>query len=176
MIKNKNNILTIIVVLLFSISGYSQDSTNKELPSVNIKTMDGKVFNTSLIYNDGKPIILSFWATWCKPCIKELTTIAELYSDWQKETGVKIILVSVDDSRTTYNVKPFVEGNDWSYEVFLDANSDFKRAMNVNLIPHTFVLNGKGQIVWQHTSFTEGAEIELINIIRKIIKGEPIDK
>ncbi|MFA6922801.1 MAG: TlpA disulfide reductase family protein [Bacteroidales bacterium] len=175
MIKSKKNILIIIILILIANGGFSQDN-NKVLPSVDIKTIDGKSFNTSSISNDGKPIILSFWSTWCKPCIKELTTIAELYGDWQKETGVKIIIVSVDDSRTTLNVKPFVEGNDWTYEVLLDANSDFKRAMNVNLIPHTFILNGKGQVVWQHTSFTEGSEIELINIIRKIIKGEAIDK
>ena len=67
------------------------------------------------------------------------------------------------------------DGKNWDYEVLLDVNSDFKRAMNVNLIPHTFLLNGKGEIVWQHTSFSEGAELELIELVRKVARGESLE-
>jgi cytochrome c biogenesis protein CcmG, thiol:disulfide interchange protein DsbE len=145
-----------------------------KVPSVEVRTVDGKAFNTKDIANDGKPILISFWALWCKPCIKELTTISEVYPDWQKETGLKMYVVAIDDSRSSSRVKPFVDSKDWSYDVLLDPNSDFKRAMNVNMIPHTFLLNGKGEIVWQHTSFAEGAELDLINLVRKVAKGEPI--
>jgi thiol-disulfide isomerase/thioredoxin len=148
----------------------------KKIPSVEVKTIDGKTFNTSNISNDGKPIIISFWATWCKPCVNELTTIEEVYEDWQKETGVKLIAVSIDDSKTSGNVKPLVNGKEWDYQVLLDINSDFKRAMNVNLVPHTFVINGNGEIVWQHTSFSQGSELKLIDIVRKVAKGEALDK
>jgi len=145
-----------------------------KLPSVNVVDMNSKKLNTSTLSNEGKPFIISFWATWCKPCIKELTTISEVYEDWQEETGVKLIAVSIDDSRSSAQVKTLVNGKSWAYEVLLDSNSEFKRAMNVNAIPHTFIVNGKGEIVWQHTSFSEGSELELISLIRKLNAGEPI--
>lgn len=147
-----------------------------KLPSIDVKTPDGQTINTSTLSNDGKPMIISFWALWCKPCIKELTTIADVYEEWQEETGVKIIAVSIDDARSSAKVKPTADGKGWTYDLILDQNSDFKRAMNVNLIPHTFLVNGKGEIVWQHTSFTEGAELELIELVRKVNRGEQISQ
>ena len=105
---------------------------------------------------------------WCKPCNRELNTIKEVYEEWQEETGVKLVAISIDDARSAARVKPHVDGNDWEYEVYLDQNQDLKRAMNVVNVPHTFVLNGKGEIVWQHTSFVEGSEEELLEVVRKV--------
>ncbi|NVO02658.1 MAG: TlpA family protein disulfide reductase [Bacteroidetes bacterium] len=166
-------LLTFVFALTIYTVSFSQEKVTK-IPTVDVKTIDGKTFSTANISNDGKPIIISFWATWCKPCVKELTTIAEVYEDWQKETGVKLIAVSIDDSRTSGTVKPTINGKNWNYEVLLDVNSDFKRAMNVNAVPHTFLINGKGEIVWQHTSFTDGGEIELLKLIKKVAAGEEI--
>ncbi len=168
---------TLIIISLVLIVNFLKGQETSEfkviktsLPSVEIKNLEGKTINTKDISNDGKPIIISFWATWCKPCIKELTTIAEVYEDWQKETGVKIIAVSIDDTRSTSKVAPYVNGKSWEYEVLLDVNSDFKRAMNVGEVPHSFIINGKGEVIWQHTSFAEGGELEILEVLRKLIK------
>ena len=139
-----------------------------QIPNVQVKTIDGGTFNTSDIDNDGKPIIISFWATWCKPCVKELSAIAEVYDDWQEETGVKLYAISIDNARSMSRVAPFVNGKDWSYEVFIDSNSDFKRAMNVVNVPHTFVLDSKGNVVWQHTSYADGDEEELFEVLKNL--------
>ncbi len=167
--------LLIISALIIPLWLTAQETVNK-LPSVDLKTLDGKTVNSSHLSNDGNPIVLSFWALWCKPCMRELSTIAEVYDEWVEETGVKLIAVSIDDSRSSSRVGPTVNGKGWEYEVLLDANSEFKRAMNVNAIPHTFLIDGKGEIVWQHTSFAEGSELELIALVRKLKKGEDIGK
>ena len=166
--------LSLLFMATFLFAQEQAPKAGKKIPSINLKNIEGNPFNTSSISNDGKPIIISFWATWCKPCIKELTAIADVYDEWIEETGVKLIAVSVDDSRSTNQVRPLVNGKGWEYEVLLDANGDFKRAMNVGPIPHTFLLNGNGEIVWSHTTFSEGAELDLIDLVRKLNKGEEI--
>jgi len=167
--------IMLAMLIGFSVYSQSEGKTGRQLPSIDLKTAEGEPFNTANISNDGKPIILSFWALWCKPCIKELNTISYEYYDWQEETGVKLIAVSIDDARSSSKVKAFADGNDWDYEILLDENGDFKRAMNVNLIPHTFIIDGKGNIVWQHTSFSEGGELQLIENVRRVAAGEKID-
>jgi peroxiredoxin len=167
--------LGLILSMLLLVSVVFAQGNKKTIPAVNVKAADGTTFNTSNIENDGKPIIISFWATWCKPCVKELTTIAEVYEDWQDDTDVKLIAVSIDNSRSSSKVMPLVNSKGWEYEILLDQNGDFKRAMGVNMVPHTFLINGKGEIVWQHTSFSEGAELELIELVTKLANGEEID-
>jgi len=163
--------LTIVATFLMSMV-FAQ---NAKMPdNITLKTLDGRTVESSVIQNDGKPIIVSFWATWCKPCNRELNTIKEVYEDWQAETGVKLVAISIDDARSASRVKPHVDGNGWEYEVYIDQNQDFKRAMNVVNVPHTFIINGKGEIVWQHTSFVEGSEEELIELVKKVAKGEEL--
>ncbi len=169
--------IAVLSLMLFAVVVLAQGEVEaKKLPSVNIKTLDGQTFNTQNISNDGKPIILSFWALWCKPCKKEMDAYNENYEDWQDETGVKIYAVSIDDARSTAKVLPFVNGKAWDMEVLLDPNGDFKRAMNVNMIPHTFLIDGNGQIVYQHTSYYEGLEDEIFELVEKIAAGEDISK
>ncbi len=140
-----------------------------QLPAVDVKTLDGKTFSTGDIDNDGKPVIISFWATWCKPCVLELSTIAETYDEWQEETGVKLIAISIDDARNTSKVQPLVNGKDWDYEVYLDPNGDLKRAMNVNTVPHTFLLNGNKEVVYQHYSYAPGDEQHLYDKVKALL-------
>lgn len=138
-----------------------------ELPNVRLQDINGNTVQTGAISNNGKPVILSFWATWCKPCLRELKAIHELYPDWQDETGVKMYIVSVDQAQDANKVKPLVDGFGWEYEVLLDPNGDFKRAMNVQNVPHLFILDGKGKIIYNHTGYTDGGEEEIYNILIK---------
>lgn len=147
---------------------------NQTIPSIDLKTTDGKTVNSSTFSNDGKPMVINFWATWCKPCVKELTNIAEVYPDWVEETGVKLIAISIDDTRSMARVNPFANAKGWEYEIYIDINSDLKRAMNVPNVPHTFLIDGNGNVVWQHTSYTDGDEYELYELIKKLANGESI--
>ena len=169
----KNLILALSFCSIFS-AAFGQDSQGRTIPAVDVKTVTGKTVNTAKFANDGKPMIIDFWATWCKPCKKELDAISEVYADWQKETGVKLIAISTDDSRSSEKVGTDVKTHGWDYEVYIDQNQDFKRALNVGDIPHVFIVNGKGEIVWQHEGYVDGGDLHIFEILKKVAKGEKI--
>lgn len=141
-----------------------------QLPKVTLKTIDGKTVQTDTLSNNGKPFIIDFFATWCKPCNRELNAIHEVYEDWQEETGVKVYAVSIDQAHNIQKVKPLVDEYGWDYEVLLDPNSDFKKALGIQMIPYTLIVDGQGNIVYKHNGYTEGAEEELIEKVRELIK------
>jgi len=140
-----------------------------QLPAVTIKTIDGATVNAAELNNDGKPFIIDFFATWCKPCNRELSAIAEVYDEWQEETGVKVIAVSIDQAQNIHKVKPLVDQNEWEYEVLLDPNSELLKALGGQMIPYVIVVDGNGNIVSKHSGYTEGAETELIEQVRNLI-------
>lgn len=150
----------------------ANDSTKQkqQLPSVVVKKMDGSSVNIQDYGKTGKIMVISFWATWCTPCIKELNNIDEIYQDWQKKYGLELVAVSMDDARTSSKVQPVANSLGWSYLILLDENKDLARAMNVNNPPQTILIDQSGNIVYVHNGYTEGSEIELEEQIKKLIK------
>lgn len=165
-----------LVVLCFVNTQNSFSQYAKVLPKVTVTDLIGNKVDAVDFNNGGKPFIIDFWATWCIPCVRELTNLDKVYSKWQEETGVKIIAISLDDSRTSKKVAPFVKGRNWKFEFYLDENSDLKRAMNVNNPPHTFLVNGKGEIVWEHSGYAEGGENEIISQVKALLEKEKSGK
>ena len=155
----KRGIITILLAL-FMLSTYAA------LPDVTLKDINGKEVKIADLSRSGKPIIISFFATWCKPCIRELKAIHELYPDWQDETDVEIYIVSEDEGQDAQRVAPMVNGFGWEYKVLLDPNGTLKRAMNVQNIPHLFVVDSKGKTVYNHVGYTDGCETEIEKYLR----------
>lgn len=143
-----------------------------QLPSVSLKNTEGKTIDTAELNNDGKPFVISFFATWCKPCNRELKAISEQYADWQEETGMKVVAISIDQAQNINKVKPMVDAEGWEYEVLLDPNSNFRRALGIQIIPHVLIIDGKGKIVESRSGYTEGSEIHIIEKIREILKEQ----
>lgn len=154
------------ILLFFLIIFYSK----AQLPSVVLTDIQGNSVKINALENEGHPIIVDFFATWCKPCIRELSAIAEVYEDWQNETGVKLIAISIDKAQDANKVKLLVNENEWPYEIILlDKNSELKQALSIQMIPYTMVINGKGKIVYRHYGYTDGEEENLLEIIRDAI-------
>ncbi|MEM0518487.1 MULTISPECIES: TlpA family protein disulfide reductase [Aequorivita] len=151
-----------LLLLFISVLGFSQS----EMPKIDLTTIDGTTINSKELSTDDKVIVVSLWATWCVPCLKELDAISEIYPDWQDETGVKLFAVSVDDSRTVKRVKPLINGKGWDYTVLLDTNNDFQRALGAATVPLTLLVKNN-EIVYRHSGYSPGAEYELYEKIKE---------
>ena len=161
--------LLFIGLALTTLSFAQEEGSVKQLPAVTLKDMEGKTVKTNELGFDG-PVVISFWATWCAPCKRELNTVHEIYEDWQAETGVQLVAVSIDDQKTMDQVPVYVNGKGWEYLVLMDPNGDFKRAMGVNNVPHTFLVDAAGNIVYSHNSYAPGDEEKLYEEIKKLAK------
>ena len=152
------------ILAVFFISTFA--ICQNELPVTDLTTLDGKTITTAEMIEDDDVSIISLWATWCVPCLKELDAISEIYPDWQDETNVNLYAVSVDDSRTVKRVKPLINGKGWEYDILLDTNNDFKRALGASTVPLTLLVKN-GKIVYRHSGYNPGAEYELYEKVKE---------
>ncbi|MCB0569472.1 MAG: TlpA family protein disulfide reductase [Phaeodactylibacter sp.] len=142
----------------------------KALPSVEVKTLDGQTVDIQEYGKNGKITIISFWATWCSPCKKELSAIAELYEEWQEAYGLELVAITIDTQRALAKVKPMVEASGWTYTVLSDANQQLRNALNFQAIPQTFLVDQEGNIVYTHSGYVPGDEYELEKKIKELVQ------
>ena len=164
--KMHNKILCSLFALILSANiCFSQES----FPTTKLKSVSGKEVTLAEIAKLAKdtPVVVSFWATWCIPCVTELDNINEEYKDRQAVRPFKFIGVSIDDARTAQRVKPFIKGKGWQFEVLIDLNSELKRALNVTDVPHVLIIKDN-KIVYRHTGYIAGEEDDLFNRIKSL--------
>ena len=148
------------VIFLFIYSVNAQEN----IPNTTLKTISGKSIESSEILNDEGFSIISFWATWCIPCINELDAINELYDSWNKNYNIKVLAISTDDARSKKRVRPMVSGKNWVFDVYLDTNQNFKRSLNISGIPHTIIAYGS-KIIHRRIGYSPGEEKDLLKVI-----------
>lgn len=143
-------------------------SAQTTLPDVNIKTLDGQSVKLDDIVKKDKITVLNFWATWCVPCKKELDTIKDLYPDWQEDYDVEFIAISIDNTGSMRKVKPMVTQRGWEYTIYTDEQGDLMRALNFQTVPQTFLLDQNKNIVYSHSGYISGDELDLEDEIKKL--------
>jgi len=158
-------LLTFFISILFMVWGYSQ---TLPLHQIDLKGLKGERTTMQNIIPEGKNVILSFWATWCGPCKKELDAIKGQYEEWQEKYNVEIIAISTDDARTAGRVKATVLQKKWPYAVYQDVESQSKQIFNFQTVPFTALLDSKGNVVYTHIGYSNGDENELIKELTKI--------
>lgn len=154
------------LAVIFVMLSYSLQAQTA-FPPVPLKTLDGHAVSAADLCKTGNITVVSFWATWCSPCKKELDAINEVYEDWQKEYDMELVAITIDDARAVTKVRPMVESKGWKFRVLSDVNSDLKRALNFPSVPQTFLLNKEGKIVYTHSGYIPGDEEALEEHIRE---------
>jgi len=155
--------LTLILAAFLATPTISQKFATKRAPDFSLPDISGKNFKLSENYGRG-PIYISFWATWCKPCIEELAEYKKIYKDY-KVKGFKMFAISTDDERTVAKVKPFVKSKGFDFPVLLDTNSDISRLYYAQSVPYSVILDKKGMIIYSHLGYMKGDEVKVKEII-----------
>ena len=161
-------IRTLLLTFLFllSWSAFAQES----LPDAKIQSLEGKALSFKQAVSNHKVTIVSFWATWCAPCKKELDAIAELYDSWQEQYDVELIAISVDDTRAAAKIKPMVAEKGWPYQILIDSNQELMRSLHFQTVPYTIIIDQEAKIVYTHSGYLPGDEIELEEQLATLIK------
>jgi peroxiredoxin len=159
--------IALFIFFAFVTSSFQMHS-NKPFPSVNIKTVDGKVVNTSDFTQKGKITVVSFWATWCTPCKRELDAIHEVYADWAENYDLQLLAITIDDARGLTKVPAIVQSKGWEFTVLADSKQELMQTLNFQTIPQTFLLDKTGNIVYAHSGYNPGDEIKLEEEIQKL--------
>lgn len=157
-----------ILLLSFSFLLTTAFAQDKALPEATVKTLQGESMNLQDFGKDGKITVISFWATWCAPCKKELDAISDIYADWQTDYDVELVAVSIDTRRALATVPGMVSAKGWEYTVLTGKATEMQNAFNFQTIPQTFLVDQKGNIVYHHNGYVPGDEYELEEKIKKL--------
>lgn len=160
MVKYVKTSLSILIILL-SVSSLSQNI----VPNTKLKNLESEFIYTNDVLIENNFYIISFWATWCIPCINELDAIVDIYEELEKD-NIEVIAISTDDARTKKRVRPMINGKDWNFKILLDENHDLKRALNIVGIPHTIITKGT-KIIYRRIGYSPGEEVNLFEFIRE---------
>jgi thiol-disulfide isomerase/thioredoxin len=161
----RKSLMSLGMVVLVSAIAFAQDG--KKFPDVQLKTMDGKTVNTADIIGKNKYTFVSFWATWCGPCKREMDAISEVYTSWKNDYGLEVIAISIDDVRGAAKIPALVKQKAWEYTILIDGNASLQQILNFSSIPQSYLLDQNGNIIYAHSGYSPGDEFQIEDKIKK---------
>lgn len=162
------HLLIIVFVLFLSLNLFSQSESSqsgRKAPNFKLLDLDGKYMELKGITGEG-PVLISFWATWCKPCMEELAEFNKIYNDF-KDKGFKLIAISTDNEKTVAKVKPYIKSKGFNFSVLLDTNSEVARKYYAQQMPYSVMLNKDGNIIYSHLGYMKGDEKKVRSLVEQ---------
>jgi len=162
--------ITVILILIFYIALSAQQEAGQDIKKAQnfiLEDLDGEFVELYEITGDG-PILLSFWATWCKPCVEEMKELNKIYEEYKSE-GFNLVAISIDSEKSVSKVKPFIKSKNYDFIVLLDTNSEVARTFYAQAVPYSVLLDENGSIVYSHMGYKKGDEKEILNLIKSLI-------
>jgi cytochrome c biogenesis protein CcmG/thiol:disulfide interchange protein DsbE len=161
-------LFAVAALALFSFSTFAQDANGLDLPNTTIKDKNGASVPFNEVFEKGKVTLISFWATWCVPCKKEIKIINQNLTEWKKEADFNYVTISIDESRATADVKSYAKSQGWSFPYYQDPNSDLKRSLNFQNVPFTVIIGKDGKIAHMQSGYEAGGEKVIFDKIKEL--------
>jgi len=156
----------VLVAMIFT-AMYADKQRNIMLPDLSIRLLDGKRVRLSALLEEG-PLLVSFWATWCAPCKKEMIFLEEFHQKYN-ENSFRVLAISTDSPKSMSKVKSYIRAKKYTFLVGIDPNQEIAKKMNALLMPTTLILNKDRKVSWYHQGFIPGDEKEIEAQIRAVL-------
>ena len=160
-------LFTFLLCLGFASTAFGQ----QQISSASLKTLEGQGVDLAEIIKEKDLTVISFWATWCKPCQAELDAVADLYPDWQADLDVQMVAITIDTQRALSKVPGLLSTKGWEYTVLSDANNVMRNQLGFQAIPQTYVVDSEGNVLYNHSGYTSGDEYELEEKLKELAAG-----
>lgn len=159
----RNRLFIIILIPLFlivaghSLAAETEPEDYGQCPDFTLKNLDEDNVSLRELLADG-PILLDFWATWCKPCKKEMKELQKLH-DKYSDQGFKVVTVSLDDGKMASEVSKLIKRHKYTFPVLLDPTQETAQKLGFpGVLPFSLVIDREGTIHHKHIGFNEGDE------------------
>ena len=156
----------VFVAVIITVT-YADKQRDIMLPDLSVKLLDGKQVRLSVLLEEG-PLLVSFWATWCAPCKKEMIFLEEFHQKYN-ENSFRVLAISTDSPKSMSKVKSYIRAKKYTFLVGIDPNQDIAKKMNALLMPTTLILNKDRKVSWYHQGFIPGDEKEIEVQIRAVL-------
>ena len=156
----------VLVATIFS-AMYADKQRDIMLPDLSVRLLDGKQVRLSALLEEG-PLLVSFWATWCAPCKKEMIFLEEFHQKYN-ENSFRVLAISTDSPKSMSKVKSYIRAKKYTFLVGIDPNQEIAKKMNALLMPTTLILNKDRKVSWYHQGFIPGDEKEIEAQIRAVL-------
>jgi peroxiredoxin len=132
-----------------------------------LQDVDGKTVRLDSLVKKG-PVLMSYWALWCKMCIKELDAMKQYFSELES-LQCSYLAISQDKSRSVPEVKPFAASHKWKYQVVLDPDNKMRNLYKVQVMPSLFIIDQNQKIIFTHQGYKPGDEKKIIEKVRQLL-------
>ena len=156
----------VFVAVIITVT-YADKQRDIMLPDLSVKLLDGKQVRLSVLLEEG-PLLVSFWATWCAPCKKEMIFLEEFHQKYN-ENSFRVLAISTDSPKSMSKVKSYIRAKKYTFLVGIDPNQEIAKKMNALLMPTTLILNKDRKVSWYHQGFIPGDEKEIEAQIRAVL-------
>jgi len=152
----------------------SAERTENRLGDFTLKDVDNNTHSLS-DYLGSHVVAISFFATWCEPCKKELVHLDRIYRA-QREKGLIVLAVSMDEPETQGEVRPLVKQRNFAFPVLLDTEGTASDLFNPRRdAPYNLIIDRGQSVVWSKAGYTPGDEKRLEDAVLTAIStaGSP---
>jgi peroxiredoxin len=156
-------------------SVHAEDAPRSKAPRFKSVDVNGASVSLDDLLGKG-PVVVNFWATWCKPCVKELPYLQRMHEE-HGARGVQVVAVTIDSPKTQSQVKKFVATRGYTFRVLLDGDQEvFKKMQGRGSIPYVVVLDNEGMFRYQHTGYRPGDEKKLEAVVLGLLGDGAADE